>query len=332
MPPKGVRQKPAADTSVARTTRKRQKKAKAIDIPLDDSEQVDAAHSVAADGAIASVALEESVGEDDDAATEEPKLSVDLMTAFLGPLAGEAEKLAETNAAIMDAMTAFDGTAEGLQTFGERVIVAMAESRAMQTPSEVRCQHIAIYESLGYDNDTVVSVAQGRAAQDIYVCDLQLLEHRKHLISLKKQFERHAADPSKFKMHVAAHNRKNAAELRKKEEQEARKASADAEKESKAAVKEVKRQRESRVRAAGMLHTKLSGEHSRISAMIRDREGSTENLVGSKEARDQAESVLAEVNSYIENPSVEMPGEWIATLEYVRFRIKTLTAKRPNAK
>jgi hypothetical protein len=58
---------------------------------LDDSEQVDAAHSVAADGAIASVALEESVGEDDDAATEEPKLSVDLMTAFLGPLAGEVE-------------------------------------------------------------------------------------------------------------------------------------------------------------------------------------------------------------------------------------------------
>lgn len=216
MPPKGVRQKPAADTSVARTTRKRQKKAKAIDIPLDDSEQVDAAHSVAADGAIASVALEESVGEDDDAATEEPKLSVDLMTAFLGPLAGEAEKLAETNAAIMDAMTAFDGTAEGLQTFGERVIVAMAESRAMQTPSEVRCQHIAIYESLGYDNDAVVSVAQGRVGKDIYVCDLQLLEHRKHLISLKKEFERHAADPSKFKMHVAAHNRKNAAELKKR--------------------------------------------------------------------------------------------------------------------
>jgi hypothetical protein len=77
-----------------------------------------------------------------------------------------------------------------------------------------------------------------------------------------------------------------------------------------------------------MLHTKLSGEHSRISAMIRDREGSTENLVGSKEARDQAESVLAEVNTYIENPSVDMPGEWTETLEYVRFRIKTLTAKQ----
>ncbi len=140
----------------------------------------------------------------------------------------------------------------------------------MQTPSEVRCQHIEIYESLGYDKDAVVSVAQGRAAQDIYVCDLQLLEHRKHLISLKKQLERHAADPSKFKMHVTAHNRKNAAELRKKGEQAARKAAADATKESKAAVKEVKRQRESRVRAAWALHTKLSGELSRISQMISD--------------------------------------------------------------
>jgi hypothetical protein len=55
-------------------------------------------------------------------------------------------------------------------------------------------------------------------------------------------------------------------------------------------------------------------------------------LVSSKEARDQAESVLAEVNSYIENPSVEMPRKWIETLEYVRFRIKSLKAKRPNAK
>jgi hypothetical protein len=202
---------------------------------------------------------------------------------------------------------------------------------------------------------------QPLAAKDIYVCDLQLKrcdskdDAKTTVYNDIKHSPYHKEDSARAKefmekaevecyeedeqIYVATDDSDASCfpppaerQPRKKKEQEARKASADAEKESKAAVKEAKRHRESRVRAAGALHTNLSGELSRISKMISDHEGGTANLVSSKEARDQAESVLAEVNSYIENPSVEMPGKWIETLEYVRFRIKSLKAKRPNAK